>query len=526
MEKQNPLLPFAFTSSSFNDHNIALNTTPRERAIIDENAKSIYHTRVTSPTTNKIKSPRKTVVLRPNLKMAPSLKRRMGESFNEKDDIKRRDVPMISSDQPTEVDDDDGEEDEEDNQRDVEISNVESEPHSYLPPSSPPVEPPMSEFEFTSNTISNYNVPESPPNKLHHRDRVQLLPSEIELDDDHLHQDSFFKPSQIKKSQSYSPQKRGNTNTNLSSDADFGIDKFHRFKTSINFPSSSTDFDDPNEIDSIRQQSYAKARSIILDAFEEIKTIINLEKLNLYEIPDEIKDLNKIVVFDNETSDSRKYQLFLTNNNLYDLTPALFKFTKLNVLGLRQNKLRYLPPLIAKLNNLTDLSLGTNKLTYLPFQILQLNNLQIFQAGPNPFMKIPPDAIKINNNNNDTQDDTRSIRQLNYISKLNYFSTTKTKTVPSLKTICLDKIANYDVSYQETKDWKKFTPKLYHNLIIKAIKNGKYQDFCCQCSNIVVDPVAEIYEWWDYLQNKNIPIRKQFCSGGCIKQYDHYNSLT
>ena len=43
MDKQNPLLPFAFSTSSITDE-VPLNTAPRNRLIIDENASSMYHT--------------------------------------------------------------------------------------------------------------------------------------------------------------------------------------------------------------------------------------------------------------------------------------------------------------------------------------------------------------------------------------------------------------------------------------------------------------------------------------------------
>ena len=90
----------------------------------------------------------------------------------------------------------------------------------------------------------------------------------------------------------------------MSSDADFGIDRFNRFNGTFNnqqppalvFTSStctvstnntSTGVEDVNE--KAKQASYNRARNIILGCFEDMQTIINLEGMNLYDLPPEIK---------------------------------------------------------------------------------------------------------------------------------------------------------------------------------------------------------------------------------------------
>jgi len=578
MDKNNPLLPFAFTTSSFSDNH--LDTTPRDREIRDENASSQYHTR--TPQMKK---------KRPILNFIPSMKRKMGGSFNEKCDIKRRDMEASETgeealDEEVTIVDVEGDDDdfggyakkrqvfklEERGQTRGETNTIPDEMDNFdlnrdgdtdyereildnkLPPSSP-LEPLLtSEFDFSTTT--NF-VPESP---VHEESHDIQLPSEIDI--------NYYKPTvNFLTSQSYSPKK--SVLTHFSSDADFGIDKFNRFKhPSITNPSSEHGYEvhKPN--------SYNAARDIILQSFEEIKTKIDLENMELHEIPDEIKDMNNLVIFN--SNEPISYQLYLTGNKLRHLNPSLFKFTKLNVLSLRQNKLESIPPLIGKLKNLTDFSLASNRLQYLPYQILELTQLQTFRAGPNPYMKVSDDAIAVSTSSiNPTrrQKFISPIRYLNIQSSghishemargssqglpdvglsyemargLSYrsidsqvsshgthlsqsqsmtYSHSLSPSIPSLKSKCLNKIAQYDISYQETKSWKKFTPKIYHGLIIEAITKGRYKDTCSECPTIVVEPFSEVIEWWDILQNKNVPIRRQFCCGGCTRKYQSRLSI-
>ncbi|KAL6451097.1 scrib Protein lap4 [Candida maltosa Xu316] len=467
-QQDNPLLPFAYSISSLHDVS-PLDTTPRDKLTIDENASSLYHTRKTvSPSPLKYKS-------RPMLvrKSVPTLKRKMGESFNDKDDVKRVDTGFDEQDQEEEGEN-------------VSIP---------LPPSSPPPAlftddvPLVSEFDFTSNPETAYNIPNSPSTK-------QILNFPSELNDT----TAYSSPTKKKP---------------LSSEPDFGIDKFNRFNgTLTNDLSSSTGFEEQERSDQTSKQlAYNRARDVILTAFEDMETVINLEGMRLYELPPEIKDMNNLVVFDDE--EPKSYQLYLNNNYLSHLPPALFKYTKLEVLSLRVNRLTSIPPSIEKLTNLVDLSLGANLLKFLPFQVLKLTNLVNFRAGPNMF-KSPTDyqsdqIIEINRNVGPHVLVSRTVV---------FYRETPNTYLPSLKSLCLSTIARHDVSYQETKSWKKYTPKLYHSVIKKAITKGKYNDVCYKCSNIVVEPLAEVYEWWNILLNRGVPIRKQFCSQKCVDGYE------
>lgn len=492
MEKDNPLLPFAFTSNS-SLKEVQLNTTPRSRATIDENAKSIYHTRQAGSLggppgssfsgasfgTGSFKRDR------PTLGFAPSLKRRMGESFNEKDDVKRRvtvdDDP--ESEEPTMVD-----------STSTDYDDFKNHFHSNYDdkamgiPSSPPVAALSSDFEPTHK----FNVPFSPSQK----DNYNYPPSEI----------SPTKLKYVNKSNTIMQHKLG-------SEPDFGIDKFNRFRPSANqCPSTDRDITSSIDDDAEKQRILnLRARDIVIESFEDMKTSIDLEGLGITEVPHEIKDLDNLVVFGDEATQP-VFQLYLTNNKIRVLSPSLFKFTKLNVLALRQNKIAKVPALIKNLVNLTDLSLGTNRLKFLPYQILELPLLSTFRAGPNPYLKVPEDAIVASSVT------LNPIKTKKYVGKITFFKDNH-KMVKSLKSICLSTIATYDVSYQETKEWKRNTPRIYHDWIIEAIAHGNYKETCAECNCILVEPFAEVIEWWDILQNKDVPFRKQFCSGGCTKRY-------
>lgn len=469
MEKSNPLLPFAF-STSYGNEKISLNTTPREKHVIDENAGSMYHTRNSSQNQRQD---------RPVLLFIPSMKRKMGESFNEKDDVKRIEFdndffhdPQLAPSPETG------------------LEAKETRPfHSDVIPSSPPILPQMSEYDHST---SAYTIPDSP------------------IDPDCTIRDldtSPVKPSRPR----FGP-------SNQSSEADFGIDQFNRFKTLSYIQCPSTDLDIEDVQSSYDKTQNARAREIILKAFDDVSLAVSLEGMDLTDIPEEVEDLNSLVIFDVHRTTPTLYQLYLSNNKLRFLNPALFKFEKLNVLSLRQNKLRHIPAAIGKLKNLVDLSISINHLKYLPAQILELPKLTTFSAGPNPFISVDDDAIKIDHSPSTEGPEKISLdRTLNFVSQIKYLQSEK--NVPSLKTLCLNTIARYDVTYRETRTWKRATPRTLHLLIAAAVHKGKYEDICNECDIVVVEPYCEVFEWWDILGNKNIPFKREFCSGRCVSKY-------
>lgn len=472
MDKHNPLLPFAFTRSYSNE--LALNSTPRPRVVIDENAQSIYHDRTT----------------RPKLELIPNLKRRMGDSFNEKDNVKKRDIILAAETQGSQE------------YVSQKVSSFKNEDiMSFDHSEEPTVIYTSDDFQFDKELM----LPSSPPVAINSDFDKFSVPQSPHID---LGSEGSRHQSPNKTYRSRFPTT--DTETSLDSGPDFCIDKFNRFRPTGNDCPSTDRIDDDIDKLEYQKQTNLRARDIVISAFEEMQPHINLEGLDLTEVPHEIKDLNNLVVFDK----SIIFQVYLTNNKIRFLNPSLFKFVKLNVLGLRQNKLEYIPASIKKLVNLGDLSIGINRLRYLPFQILNLPNLKTFRAGPNPFI-LPTDAIKIPepsvNINND--------RKLKFVSEIKYTKNYSPKIIPSLKTLCLAKISNYDVSYQETKEWKRSIPKTLHEVVTKGIAQGNYEETCSECDCLIVEPVAEVIEWWDILNNKNIPFKKEFCSGMCVQNY-------
>lgn len=280
-----------------------------------------------------------------------------------------------------------------------------------------------------------------------------------------------------------------------SSDADFGIDRFERYKTSSYLQLSDAPAD----------SSASAATEVIRQAFDTTSPAVSFEGLGLVEVPHDIGDLDSLVVF-GESQALR--QLYLGNNRISTLNAALFTYTKLNVLSLRQNRIRDIPPLVANLVNLTDLNIGSNRLTAIPPELLTLPRLTTFRAGPNPFVPVPPDATPVESPPLD--------RRLRYVGAV---AAKNNSVVPSLKTLCLDTVARYDVTYRETRSWKQQVPPVLHGTIAAAIRDGRLNYKCNECDLYAVEPHAETHEWWDLLNNKNVPVRRVFCSGRCLAAY-------
>lgn len=470
MDKPSPLLPFAFIRSVSNEK-LPLDPAPRLKA---------HH--------------------------VPSLKRKMGASFNEKDDIKRHELewwnPPIGLNGTT--------------QSHRCHTDITRETHTDFTQDS------HTEYNRESHTDSTQesddDIPLSddlavlrrplPPSSPYHDDDDDDE-DEPKSELDQSTQDAFLpqspRPSSALASEIETIQ------SHASSEADFGIDKFHRFKT---FSSQNTAAEGDCIPTTAKNAAYERARTRILQCFEDLRTVIDLEHMNLYDIPTEIKDLNSMVIFQYGSSQFL-YQLFLTDNNLTSTCPALYKFTKLNVLGLRQNRLTCIPPCISKLVNLVNLSTSNNRIPFFPWQLLNLDRLEIFRAGPNPLVHPSAFEIDLNAKLGSINRHTRTA-----VSKMNILQSSQSaSSLPSLKALCLNVIARYDVSYQETRSWKAHVPKTFHKVIASAIFKGRFGDHCAECDNIVVEPYAEVYEWWDILQNTSVPFRRQFCCGRCAKGY-------
>ncbi|KAI8882363.1 hypothetical protein K501DRAFT_101232 [Backusella circina FSU 941] len=89
---------------------------------------------------------------------------------------------------------------------------------------------------------------------------------------------------------------------------------------------------------------------------------VDLSKMNLVDIPDDIVELQYVTVVQNDVVKAASLQLYLYSNQIEDLCPSLFKLRNLTVLSLRNNRLTNIPVEIALLENLVELALGNNQL--------------------------------------------------------------------------------------------------------------------------------------------------------------------
>ena len=164
MEKDNPLLPFAYTNSSIND-SIPYDTTPRDKSTIDENASSKYHTRKTVLSASSPLKPQLRRVALSEQRFLPSLKEKwvkvsMTKIILKESTLKIPTTTQMKKETPTVIN------------IDIDNDNEQDENDKYqLPPSSPPPAlysdaPLVSEFDFTTNIEYNFRCPSHLPRKL------------------------------------------------------------------------------------------------------------------------------------------------------------------------------------------------------------------------------------------------------------------------------------------------------------------------------------------------------------------------
>ncbi|ANZ74841.1 BA75_00528T0 [Komagataella pastoris] len=95
-----------------------------------------------------------------------------------------------------------------------------------------------------------------------------------------------------------------------------------------------------------------------------------------------------------------------------------------------------------------------------------------------------------------------------------------TSFVPRLTELALRCISNYRISISEAKQWKKSTSKFILKMASKALIQGTNGESCGSCENIIIEPIAAVYEWWDIADAKNVPIRRHFCSKMCVNKWE------
>lgn len=124
-------------------------------------------------------------------------------------------------------------------------------------------------------------------------------------------------------------------------------------------------------------ENYREALRRIREAKEKNLTELDLTKLGLTQIPEEVFELTELKM------------LNLNHNRLTTIPNEIVKLAKLKGLELFDNQLITIPDIIEKLKNLTLLDFGRNHLTSIPELIRKLLNLTAFAVDENQLALIP-----------------------------------------------------------------------------------------------------------------------------------------
>jgi leucine-rich repeat protein SHOC2 len=140
-----------------------------------------------------------------------------------------------------------------------------------------------------------------------------------------------------------------------------------------------------------------------LSAFKSL-TELSLRKTGLTTLPDSVKSLprlnwldlgdNKLADFPDPALLARLKTLYLSDNTISNLPPAIGTLTQLTYLNLDRNQLTALPAEIGGLQALTYLRLNGNKLAALPDSIGTLKNLKRLYLKGNPLPEPEKARIK------------------------------------------------------------------------------------------------------------------------------------
>jgi hypothetical protein len=264
---------------------------------------------------------------------------------------------------------------------------------------------------------------------------------------------------------------------------------------------------------------------------------VHLENLELKTISDDIGDLEKLVCLGKNGVEVPNIEIYATHNRLKILPPRLLDIRNIKVLSLRDNKLKKIPGKIQNLTRLTDFSIANNEMKVVPYQILKLPNLVNFLARPNSGL------IELSDQDESTyyciNDEKRSedvdIRR--YVSKLKFTDSSilssssqfqltlksdrelaeTVSAVPKLSELSLRAFSKYSASYFDTMHWQRNVPRHIQLQMTKSIQKRIYGETCSVCDHITVNPIAKSLEWWDFKSQKLIPVRRNFCSGNCIR---------
>ncbi|NER35832.1 MAG: hypothetical protein F6J93_17900 [Oscillatoria sp. SIO1A7] len=118
-----------------------------------------------------------------------------------------------------------------------------------------------------------------------------------------------------------------------------------------------------------KDEAYRKAEERIEQARQEGATELDLSKMRLTEVPEQIASLTQL------------QRLDLSENRLTEVSPALAELSQLQQLNLSDNELEEVPEEIASLAQLQELDLSINELTQLPAAFARLSQLKVLKLG-------------------------------------------------------------------------------------------------------------------------------------------------
>ena len=149
-----------------------------------------------------------------------------------------------------------------------------------------------------------------------------------------------------------------------------------------------------------RYAAYRQAEQKIAVALQEGATKLDLSRMKLKKIPEEIANLtqlkelnlsdNQITEIPEEIANLTQLQtLYLSSNQITEILEAIANLTQLQTLYLSSNRITEIPEAIANLTQLQTLYLSSNQITELPYCLKYLLKLENFGLINNKITDLP-----------------------------------------------------------------------------------------------------------------------------------------
>ncbi len=153
-----------------------------------------------------------------------------------------------------------------------------------------------------------------------------------------------------------------------------------------------------------RDEAYREAERRIEKARREGATTIDLSKMKLTEVPEEIASLTCLTELDLSHNQLRSIPeeianltqltgIILANNELISIPQGIASLPYLTWLQLDNNRLACIPKEIMSIFQLTELCLGSNQLTRIPEEIASLTELKVLSLYDNQLTRIPKEVM-------------------------------------------------------------------------------------------------------------------------------------